>query len=629
VKFSITSAKLTGNPAGAGWAQIHEFLPDDKTKLELRGHLFAVVATVKKQETSGELDNIMAGRELLTRLHEEYFGETQRSAFNALSQAVEKVIDEFSGDWEGVEIAAAALVGDIVYSAVGGGGLAAVYRDGALAKILTSQKGKSVCASGRPREGDIFLLGTKNVFEVLTEGVVKGALAGSGIAEAAESLAPAVHSRADTGNFGLVFIKFDKKTPFEAKIGKRKIKFRPKEGKRWSELINKVSLFVKNRLGERKIYIRSRRDDEELISQKKRTTVSIGVILAALLVVSIGFGIRQKRLKDMKSSYQERFVKAQQDFEEAKRLFSLDPRQARELFIEAENVVAQIKSEGVKDKELEKLGSDLEASRESILSEYRVKPELFLDLSILTDGLAVDEIVASSDKIFVLDKEGKRVVRIEIDTKKTEIVSGPETTGEAHRLAAYSDRVFVLGSDGIYELDEKRKKVIEKEWEGDVLIYAYAGNLYVLEKEKSQVWRYPVTETGFGSRQKWLAPGVEPDLTKIFSWVIDGSIWFVSGTGKLFKFTRGNQETLTISGIMPSLSRFDAIYTNEELENLYVLDKEKGRVVVLDKSGGYKAQYLSDEIKKAKGLVVSEKEDKMILLTDTKLHNVDLEHLEK
>jgi hypothetical protein len=476
-------------------------------------------------------------------------------------------------------------------------------------------------------------LGTKKVFEVLSEGVVKGALAGSGITEAAESLAPAVHSRADTGNFGLVFIRFDKKTPFEAKIGKRKIKFSPKKEKRWSEFVNKISFFVKNRLGERKIYIRSRRDDEELISQKKRTTVSIGVVLAALLVVSIGFGIRQKRLKDMRSSYQGRFEKAQQDFEEAKKLFSLDPKRARELFIEAENVVAQIKSEGIKDKDLEKLSSDLEASRESILSEYRVEPELFLDLSILTDGLAVDEIVASSDKIFALDKKGKRVVRIEIDTKKTEIVSGPETTGEAHRLAAYADRVFVLGSDGIYELAENppagrqgREKMIEKEWEGNVLIYAYAGNLYVLEKEKSQIWRYPVTEAGFGSRQKWLAPGVEPDLTKIFSWVIDGSIWFTSETGKLFKFTRGNQENLAISGVIPPLSRFDAIYTNEELEHFYVLDKEEGRVVVLDKSGGYKAQYLSDEIKKAKGLVVSEKEGKMILLTDTKLSSIKIKH---
>ena len=77
MKFTLASAKLTGNPGPSGWTQIHEFRPEDEEKLKKRGCFFAVIST----ETA-------FGRELLTRLHEEYFGNLDASAFIALKRAV-------------------------------------------------------------------------------------------------------------------------------------------------------------------------------------------------------------------------------------------------------------------------------------------------------------------------------------------------------------------------------------------------------------------------------------------------------------------------------------------------------------------------------------------------------------
>jgi hypothetical protein len=167
---------------------------------------------------------------------------------------------------------------------------------------------------------------------------------------------------------------------------------------------------------------------------------------------------------------------------------------------------------------------------------------------------------------------------------------------------------------------------IEGEWEGDVLIYAYAGNFYVLEREASKIWRYAGVEGGYGSKQDWLTAGTEPDLTSIFSWTIDGSIWFLSETGKVFKFTRGNQDTLSFTDVIPQLSRPTAIYTNEELKFVYLLERETGRIVVVDKEGNYQAQYFSDKIKEAKGLVVSEEIGKIIIVTEERLYSINISH---
>jgi hypothetical protein len=638
-KFDITVSKLIGSPEGTSWAQVHEFTPDDEEKLNLRGRLVAVIATTsqKQEAPDEEIDNVVAGRELLTRLHEEYFGSTEKTAFNALVDAVGKVINEFSEVWGDVEIAAASIVGDVIYTACGGGSQAAIYRNGMLAKVLVSQENGPVSASGHPQEGDIFLLGTKKVFTSLSESVIKAALGGSGASEAVESLAPSVHSMKEIGDFGLVLMEFSKtpaiftKPKEEPEIEREKSKNIPLKKSRISfppllrKATSKVAPFLSKKMGRRKIYVRQRGEDE-FNQQKKKTTVSIGAILTIILIVSIGFGIRQKVVKDEKAKYEDRLSQAQHEFDEAQSLYTLNPERARELFRNAKRLVYQIKDEGVEDSELDSLASLITDSEGQILGEYTLEPDLFLDLSILSDGFKADEVAASEGNLYILDRDGEKIAQIEIDTKKTEIVAGPDQVGKAEKLAAYSDRAFVLSDGNIYEVSNEREEVIEGDWQGNVLIYAYAGNFYVLETGSSKIWRYAGAEGSFGSKQTWLAPGVEPDLSNIFTWTIDGSIWMLSETGKVFKFTRGNQDSLGFNEIAPPLSHPSAIYTNEELKFVYLLEREAGRIVVIDKEGNYQAQYFSDKIREAKSLVVSEEVGKMIIVTDERLYSIDISH---
>ncbi|MGB6839063.1 MAG: hypothetical protein WBE27_02210, partial [Microgenomates group bacterium] len=576
-----------------------------------------------------------------------YFGSTEKTAFNALSDSVEKVINEFLDIWGDVEIAAAVIVDGVIYTACGGGAQAAVFRNGILAKILVSKKEDVVSASGHPKTDDIFLLGTSKVFTAISQGVIKAALEGSGLNEAIESLAPAAHAMPDSGNFGLVLVKFATRPvilgrPTGDKLPKKdkRLEDRQEPGLKYPKILSAaasplslisfqkiketISSLIKGKAGERKIYVRGR--EEEFDVQKKKVTVSIGAILVVLLIVSIGFGIRQKLARDERSRYEDRLKQAQHEYDEAQGLFTLNPERARELFRNAKNLVIQMEEEGVEDPELEELVLLLKENEGQVLGEHTVEPDLYLDLSILTDGFKADKMVASEGRLFVLDKEGKRVVQIELETKRTEVAAGAEDVEEAKDVTAYSDRIFVLSEGGIYEVSDGRKKKVDNDWAGDVLVHAYAGNLYVLEKETSKVWRYAGIEDGFGSKQGWLAPSVEPDLTNIFSWAFDGSVWLLSTSGGVFKYTRGNQDSLDFSSVIPQLSRPSAVYTNEELDFVYLLEKERGRIVVAEKDGAYKSQYFSDKIREAKGLVVSEEVGKMIFLVGETLYSIEIRH---
>ena len=50
-------------------------------------------------------------------------------------------------------------------------------------------------------------------------------------------------------------------------------------------------------------------------------------------------------------------------------------------------------------------------------------------------------------------------------------------------------------------------------------------------------------------------------------------------------------------------------------------------MVVIDKKGGYKAQYISDQIAGAARLMVSESQKVIILLTGDKLLSIAIKHL--
>lgn len=642
--FSITCSKLTGNPGKSGWVQVHEFKPESPEKLTQRGHLFAVIATKYIDE---EIESVAMGRELLARFHEEYFGDTSISAFNALKEACEKVVSEFSKSWGDIQIVAVAIVDSVVYSAAGGGAQLAIFRDGMLATILESKKTEGkvgiadiATASGYPEDQDLLVLGTDSFYSLFPSGSLKAALENKDPQSTVEFLAPTAHTGGDKGDLGAAILKFKESKRKEVDVI---TKDDPDERKK-EEKLQKPSIILENikskvkrtggflkrkvasRLPERRIYVKEGTIEMDTV-QNRKLTISVGIILLILLIVSIIFGIRQKKTKEEIGKYEPILEQAKHEYDESINLFSLDIKRSRELFLESKKKIDSLKEEGIEDERLAQLINDIEQNQGKILGEYYEEPELFVDLSLLSDGFKGDVLKESDGNVFVLDRDGEKIVRVAISTKRSEVVAGPDQIDSGKDIAVFVDNVYVLEDEEIVKAGDERESVIEKDWSGEVLINSYAGNIYILEKGASIIWRYPGIEDGFASGTNWFSEGVEPDLSKITSWTIDGTIWLLSESGKIFRYSLGNQVTFEMQEVEHGLEKVVDLYTNEEQEYLYLLDPENERVVVMTKEGEYKAQYKNSNIKNAKKIVVSEEEGKLILLLENKLLSIDLKHL--
>ena len=91
--FGLRFAKIVGTPTEKSGSWVHAFSPSDEEKLSQRGHLLAVIGL---DNFVGEGELAIVGREIISRLHEEYYGELTNQPFVQLKSAVNKVAQEIN-----------------------------------------------------------------------------------------------------------------------------------------------------------------------------------------------------------------------------------------------------------------------------------------------------------------------------------------------------------------------------------------------------------------------------------------------------------------------------------------------------------------------------------------------------
>lgn len=623
--FGIASVKLTGVPHKGNWSQIYEFTPQNPQEKEKRGRLFLVVSLEIKKK---DLESVVGARKILAGIREEYFRNLEESAFDHLKSCVLKVVQGFSG-FGSLEIAAVAILKNIVYISVAGGARALALREGNFYNLVKSLKDEVFSASGYGRSGDIIILGTEDFFKKFPLGQIKAALGSENFSNAFELLAPSLHLQEESAGVGVLALKFGKKdketaefsTAFLKKISPFLVeepglrKFTSIISRQFKSISNFGKFFVPER-----VYVRR---EEAFLYSRKKVSLSVGVLLFALLMVSIFLGIKEKRRLEERAEYEKELSLVEHQLQEAEALFTLNPIRSRELLQEVRNKVLGFAVE-VNDLRLEDIRRRVHESEEKILGEYGLDPQIFVDLSLLTKSFKGDSLALFQPSVYVLDKEGRKLAEVSIKTKRTELVFGPDQLTEVEGFTVYSDRIFFVNPEGIFEAG--KGKVIEKDWQAEILPFAYAGNFYILDKRASKIYKFQGFEKGFGPKRDWLNEGEFVDLSGAQKLVIDGSIWVLTKDSEVLKFSLGKRIEFKISGVFPEIQELKSFYTSEELGYIYLLESSKGRVVVVDKNGEFKAQYLSDKIKEAQDIVVSEEEKKIILLGGDKLLSIEVKH---
>lgn len=509
-----------------------------------------------------------------------------------------------------------------LYALVGGGASICVLRQGKLITLLETLRGSASVLSGRARPGDIFIARTVAAQRMFTQKEVETVFNEKKL-QSVQALSYRLNSEVHSGAVGLAALLVSH-APVPVVAPPDRVLEVPAHGvrARVAGAIDRLSL----KLPQQKIRVQG----EENKSKRAKKASLVGFVLLLVLAASVFYGMSQQQKRETKARYEPVLERAEQDLKEAIELAPLSQSRARELILSARGALRELDGQNIEDPRLDSIQSQIKENLGTIAGIYELDAETFFDLSIISGGFEAADMAFSNGLLRVLDSRARRLVGIEVDNKRTEVIAGPDYLTDAIATTGYVDRSFVLSSDGIREVTGEVELVVRSEWDAsNVLIAAFAGNIYVLDKAENQIWRYQGVSSGFLEKQAWLSDGYNIDFSGVVSWAIDGTIVTATESGRISVYSLGVPATFSISQLPDAIESISAIYTNDESGYLYVLDPGRQRVVVLQKNGEFVAEYVSDTLANAKSLVVDEDQGLILFLADSRVYSLGLKHAQQ
>lgn len=611
--LTLKTARVIGTPSQDVWAQVYT----------VDG--FFLILVLQKQ---GDDTNLPAlGKEIFLRIEEKYQKEQQKNLAFLRTLLTEETHSTGSGQASTVSIntlAAGMVAGNILYLA-GKNASAYLKRAGRLEPVLTAPEADVAASSGFLEDGDfIYLIGRE--LAVILEGEKKDEYFSFGDPqEAAEAITTAIHQAENEA----------KLVAFLAKA-KKLFLMAPQE----EPLLPSPSpLLAKPPLSHRLLLSLTNVVQKVGRGKSKRVIITVFLLLVVLFITSLVLGIGKKEQEKREARFNQVQKLAEAKYQEGKELTDLNPALSVKTLREAQeavkNELANLEEKSPNREKLLALLSKIEEGLQtslhiSTLSEVPV----FFDLTLIKDAALGDSMSLFEQNVVVLDKKNNSLYRITIDKKQSELL-GALFSGPVHE-AVGALSAFVVDDNGINrillasppggEVNKKKETVLEKDndWGQMGAISYFAGNLYILDKSKAGIYKYQGISDGFTSKKNYLGPGVEPDFNNAVSMAIDGAVWVLFSDGRINRFLQGAPQAFSIAGLDMPLVTPKTLFTNDENKNLYLLDSGNSRVVVISKEGNYLSQYKWEGIKDATDMVVSEKEGKILLLTESKIYGIEI-----
>lgn len=250
--------------------------------------------------------------------------------------------------------------------------------------------------------------------------------------------------------------------------------------------------------------------------------------------------------------------------------------------------------------------------------------DIFYDFSLLKSGANITSAELHNDQILALDQNNGAVYSLSPANKAATIVTGSDSLKSAQFLDFSGSKGFFFSPSGISQVTltspTSPTSLIKPsdKWGKISSLKTFGGNLYLLDPQNNQIWKYQGTDLGFADITNYLKTGLSLDISNVISMAIDGYIYILSKTGSIVRIAGGSPDNFQLTNLDLPLKNPSLLYASDETQNIYILDSGNNRLVVFDKKGAYQSQYLlpaTSNQQLATSLLVSESQKKVFLLS--------------
>ncbi|HYD34946.1 MAG TPA: hypothetical protein VD999_02670 [Vitreimonas sp.] len=338
-------------------------------------------------------------------------------------------------------------------------------------------------------------------------------------------------------------------------------------------------------------------------------------VVIGLVVVGLGIMIYRSRIQQQVQALDETIAPFKASIAEARQQVDQNPLQARERVATAITQMEAARTTFAgQSYALKKLETELSAAQQ-VYQEISGKEELnelptFYDLRYAQTEFVTSTAVGKAKRGLFVDAEKGRVISLNLENQQFQLFE-PGAQPRIQDVSLYDDRIWMLGGGlrSVSVVGTASATVVKEEGESNragQFIELYNRYIYIFNPEKRNIYRYAPTADGYTDPIGWLTSSQGLDFAQVTSLSIDGDIWLGTKTGEIKKFTTGRPAEFTLKGMTEPFDSSIIVYTSEELQNLYVLEPNKQRVVILSKTGEFLREVRSVSLASATGLIADE-----------------------
>ncbi|MEK7524065.1 MAG: hypothetical protein AAB588_03455 [Patescibacteria group bacterium] len=360
-----------------------------------------------------------------------------------------------------------------------------------------------------------------------------------------------------------------------------------------------------------------------------RERILLLVIVLLVVLISGIFWVRTRGSQNRVIAEQQvKMNHARELMNDASTVGAFDKPKASELLVEAEKQAMEVLNSRFLRAEAVRILDDINKLRDSLDDVKRVtEPTLLADLSAKRPNVSALGLLNLKDRLYsfeynalyemILDKLQEPLTISDTET----IILGASYPDQNSMLFLTRTGKMVEYKDGRFALANTKDGI----WKKGVDIKSYNDRLYILDPERNQVWRYPRQRDGFQAGEAY-SQTASLDLKNAVSLAIDSSIYILGSDGFITQLYQGQKQNFPLrrSPLSP-LTAPTKIYTNPDLNHLFILEPSKQRVVLYrkdPKNGGaqYQTQYVFE--KNAVSGVLRD-----LLVVDNRLYVMDDKHV--
>lgn len=374
---------------------------------------------------------------------------------------------------------------------------------------------------------------------------------------------------------------------------------------------------------------------EYLLEMKPKKGLWKFVLAATLILIVLVVAGYLNYQRNMESQRIQDLLKPiQTQVELAKQKVLEDPIYTREVISNSIKTIANLEQENKESNSLKLLTQQKQDWTEYLGSisgiEELQELDIFYDLRLAKSDFISTGIDIDDETLVLFDKDMKQVLLLDYTTKKVSIRDFSEKD-VLKGVVIKDDTVFTL-TDGIYKFsadidadsDLQEVRALGDSNKDASLIAVYDRFVYVVNPDKRNIYRYSQGDDGYSDPVGWIKSATGLKYDELTSISVDGDVWLTTINGQLKKFASGREETLNIRGLEVPFENEIYAYTNENQENVYVLDPTNNRIVSFSKNGDFIKEYKSVSLGAASNVAVSEALNKIFVVSGSIVYQIEL-----